>query len=94
MLYPLSYGGDAGSILGLPGCLRERPRGNSAPMSTSDKARIKVDKLTGQAKEKWGRATGDRRLQVEGRADQVNADVRSFGEKVKDRFRRPNAPRR
>jgi len=74
--------------------LRKRLRGNSARMSTSDKAWIKVDKVSGQAKEKWGKATRNRRLQVEGRADQMNADVRSFGEKVKDRFRRPNAPRR
>jgi uncharacterized protein YjbJ (UPF0337 family) len=56
-------------------------------MSTSDKAWIKVDKLTGQAKEKWGKATGNRRLQVEGKAERANASVRSFGEKMKDSFR-------
>ena len=94
MLYPLSYGGNGGSILGPVECFSQRLPGNSAPMGTSDKAWIKVDKVTGQAKEQWGKATRNRRLQVEGRADQMNADVRSFGEKVKDRFRRPNAPRR
>lgn len=56
-------------------------------MSNADKARVTVDKLTGKAKEKLGKATGNRRLQNEGRADQAKAKVRSFGEKVKDVFR-------
>jgi uncharacterized protein YjbJ (UPF0337 family) len=56
-------------------------------MSTADKAWIKVDKLTAVAKEKVGNATGNRRLQVEGRAGQMNASVRTAGEKLKDAVR-------
>jgi uncharacterized protein YjbJ (UPF0337 family) len=56
-------------------------------MGTADKARNKVDKLTGQAKEKLGEATGNRRLRDEGRNDQAKAKVRSAGEKIKDVFR-------
>jgi uncharacterized protein YjbJ (UPF0337 family) len=92
VLYPLSYGGDGGSIPAVATGMRkgfsQRPPGNPRAMSNADKARIKVDKLTGQAKEKLGKATGNRRLQNEGKADQANAKVRSFGEKVKDAFRR------
>jgi uncharacterized protein YjbJ (UPF0337 family) len=51
-------------------------------------ARTKLDKLTGQAKETIGRATGDRRLEREGKVDQVKADAKSAGEKVKRAFRR------
>ncbi|WP_197378555.1 CsbD family protein [Mycolicibacterium mengxianglii] len=56
-------------------------------MGTADKAWIKVDKFTAQAKEKMGRATGNRRMEVEGRAGQMNAGVRSAGEKLKDAVR-------
>ncbi|AQA02216.1 hypothetical protein BVC93_06980 [Mycobacterium sp. MS1601] len=56
-------------------------------MSTADKAWIKVDKLTGIAKEKVGKATGNRRMQFEGKADRMNAGVRSAGEKLKDTVR-------
>lgn len=69
------------------GGLRRRIVGNSEAMSTADKAWIKVDKLTGMAKEKVGKATGNRRLQVEGRADRMNASVRTAGEKLKDAVR-------
>ncbi|MDF2824483.1 MAG: CsbD-like [Mycobacterium sp.] len=65
-------------------------------MGTADKAWIKVDKLAGVAKEKVGKATGNRRMQVEGRTDQMNASVRSAGEKLKDAVRgrnRRNTPR-
>ena len=56
-------------------------------MSTADKARNKLDKLTGQAKEKVGKATGNRRLRNEGKVDQVKANVKTTGEKIKDAFR-------
>jgi uncharacterized protein YjbJ (UPF0337 family) len=56
-------------------------------MGTADKAWIKVDKLAGVAKEKVGKATGNRRLQAEGRSDRVNASVRNAGEKLKDAVR-------
>lgn len=96
MLYPLSYGGDGGSVLGGQRGLRRRVVGNPTSMGTADKAWIKVDKFAGIAKEKVGRATGNRRMQVEGRADQMNASVRTAGEKLKDAVRgrkRRNPPR-
>jgi uncharacterized protein YjbJ (UPF0337 family) len=56
-------------------------------MSASTKARNKVDRLSGQAKEKIGRATGNPRLRDEGKADQVRARLRTTGERVKDALR-------
>lgn len=94
MLYPLSYGGDGGSVLGAVGCFSRRIVGNSEAMSTADKAWIKVDKLAGMAKEKVGRATGNRRLQAEGRADRLNVSVRTAGEKLKDAVRGRSRSRR
>lgn len=57
-------------------------------MSATDKAKNKIDNVVGKAKEKLGRATGDRRLRNEGRGDQVKANLKSRGENVKDAFRR------
>ena len=56
-------------------------------MSASRKARNKIDRVTGQAKEKIGQATGNARLRDEGVVDQLKADVRSTGERVKDALR-------
>jgi uncharacterized protein YjbJ (UPF0337 family) len=56
-------------------------------MGTSDKAKNKIDKVAGQAKEKIGKATGNRRLENEGKADQAKAKVRTVGERIKDAFR-------
>jgi uncharacterized protein YjbJ (UPF0337 family) len=56
-------------------------------MSTADKAKHKLDKYTGRVKENFGRATGNRRLENEGRRDQVKANVKTTGEKIKDAFR-------
>jgi uncharacterized protein YjbJ (UPF0337 family) len=57
-------------------------------MSADDKLDAKKDELAGKAKEALGRATDDERLEAEGRADQVGADLRQAGEKVKDAFDR------
>jgi uncharacterized protein YjbJ (UPF0337 family) len=62
-------------------------------MSGADKARNKVQKVSGIAKAAVGRATGNRRLQREGRVDQRSADVKDAGEKIKDVFR-PKGMRR
>ena len=62
-------------------------RGQSTPMSTAKKARNTVDRLTGQAKEKIGDATGNARLRNEGKTDQVKARVRQTGERLKDAVR-------
>jgi uncharacterized protein YjbJ (UPF0337 family) len=56
-------------------------------MSTSRKAKISIDRLTGQAKEKLGQATGDNRLRAEGKTDQVKARLRMSGERLKDAVR-------
>jgi uncharacterized protein YjbJ (UPF0337 family) len=56
-------------------------------MSTAKKARHTVDRLTGQAKQKIGRATGDNRLRNEGANDEMKARVKMTGQRLKDAFR-------
>jgi uncharacterized protein YjbJ (UPF0337 family) len=56
-------------------------------MSTAKKARNKVDRLAGQAKERIGEVTGNPRLRDEGKADQVKARVKQTGERIKDAIR-------
>ena len=56
-------------------------------MGDSDKLQNKVEDVTGKVKEGVGRATDDRSLENEGKADQVKADLKDAGEKVKDAFR-------
>ena len=56
-------------------------------MSAADKAKHKLDKYAGRVKENFGRTTGNRRLQNEGRIAQVKANVKTQGEKIKDAFR-------
>ena len=57
-------------------------------MSGLDKAKNKVDDLGGQAKEAAGNATGDESTKNEGKADQVKANLKDAGEKVKDAFKK------
>ena len=56
-------------------------------MGTDDKMSHKVEELGGKAKEVFGAATGDERLEAEGRADQSKADIKQAGEKIKDAFK-------
>ena len=51
---------------------------------SSDKASNKAEDLGGKAKEATGKATGDRDLEAEGKADQAKASVKQAGENVKD----------
>lgn len=51
-----------------------------------DKIENKAEELKGQAKEAWGEVTDDKRLEAEGKADQVKANLKQAGEKVKDAF--------
>ncbi|MFB7509975.1 CsbD family protein [Streptomyces broussonetiae] len=53
-------------------------------MSTADKADNAGDKIKGKSKEALGKAVGDERLHAEGKADQVEGDVKQAGEKAKD----------
>jgi uncharacterized protein YjbJ (UPF0337 family) len=56
-------------------------------MSGIDKAKNKMEELSGKGKESAGRATGDRDLEAEGQADQASGNLKQAGEKVKDVFK-------
>jgi uncharacterized protein YjbJ (UPF0337 family) len=87
VLYPLSYEGwDAGSLPRSLGFQTLRS-GNPGRMSATRKARNKIDRLAGRAKERIGEATGDARLRDEGRGDQVRSRVRMTGERLRDALR-------
>lgn len=53
-------------------------------MSFADKAKNKAEEAGGQVKESTGRATGDRDLEAEGKADQTESKAKLAGEHVKD----------
>ncbi|GAA1791938.1 CsbD family protein [Agromyces lapidis] len=53
-------------------------------MGTEDKMGNAAERMAGKAKEGVGKLTDDERLEAEGKADQVKADVKDAGEKVKD----------
>jgi uncharacterized protein YjbJ (UPF0337 family) len=55
-------------------------------MGADDKARNMAEDAGGKAKEAAGKMTDDERLEAEGKADQVSADVKQTGEKIKDVF--------
>lgn len=57
-------------------------------MGTDDKIRNAAQGVEGDIKAAAGRATGDERLEAEGKKDQVVSDLKQAGEKVKDAFRR------
>ncbi|ANF32367.1 CsbD-like protein [Leifsonia xyli] len=56
-------------------------------MGLDDKIENAGEKLGGSAKEATGKATGDERLEAEGKGDQAKADLKQAGEKVKDAFK-------
>lgn len=53
-------------------------------MGTKDKASNKVRDLKGRVKQRTGRATGNKDLESEGKAEQIVAAAKDVGEKVKD----------
>jgi uncharacterized protein YjbJ (UPF0337 family) len=57
-------------------------------MGLGDKIHNAVDKLHGKGKEAAGEATGNDRLKAEGKGQQVKADLKQAGEKVKDVFKK------
>lgn len=65
----------------------DRSTKKGAVVSFADKVRNKAQELRGRIKRNTGEVTGDRRLQAEGRADEVKSNVKQAGEKVKDVFR-------
>ncbi|HEX5292196.1 MAG TPA: CsbD family protein [Streptosporangiaceae bacterium] len=57
-------------------------------MSTEDKVSNKGDELKGKVKEGVGRATDNKDLEAEGKADQISGNLKDAGEKVKDAFKK------
>jgi uncharacterized protein YjbJ (UPF0337 family) len=53
-------------------------------MGTGDKTSNKAEQLKGKSKEVAGKVTGNERLAAEGKVDQVKANLKQAGEKVKD----------
>jgi len=48
-----------------------------------NEARGKIDELTGKAKVALGKATGSKRWQAEGRAEQAKGAARRVGERIR-----------
>ncbi|GAB2519142.1 CsbD family protein [Nocardia heshunensis] len=53
-------------------------------MSLSDKISNKAEELGGKAKEAAGNLTGDESLRAEGKADQIESELKGAVENVKD----------
>jgi len=71
-----------------------RRRGMEAVVSFANKLKDKAQELRGRVKRNTGKVTGDRRLQAEGRVDEVMGNLKQAGEKAKDAFRRRGTRRR
>ena len=63
-------------------------------MSFADKFRDKAQELRGRIKRSTGEVTGNRRLQAEGRTEEVLGNLKQTGEKIKDAFRGRGTRRR
>jgi uncharacterized protein YjbJ (UPF0337 family) len=55
-------------------------------MGAQDKANNQMEDMKGKVKEGVGKATDDEELEAQGKRDQMKADVKQAGEKVKDAF--------
>ena len=53
-------------------------------MTTTDKAKNTAQQAKGKLKETVGKLSGNDKLRVKGKADQVMGNVKQAGEKVKD----------
>jgi uncharacterized protein YjbJ (UPF0337 family) len=53
-------------------------------VADKDKVRNKGEETKGKLKETTGRATGDKDLEAEGRADRTKGSAKQAGEKLKD----------
>jgi uncharacterized protein YjbJ (UPF0337 family) len=53
-------------------------------MSAGDKAKDKAQVAKGKLKSAVGRASGDKDLEAEGKADRVSGNLKQAGEKLKD----------
>ena len=57
-------------------------------MSLGKKAKNKAKTIRGKTKTQLGKATGNKRLKTEGKADVMIGNLKYAGEKVKDAFKR------
>ena len=57
-------------------------------MSVGQTIKHKTQALKGRVTERIGRTTRNRRLQREGRTDQISGNLKQSGDKAKDAFRR------
>ncbi|MGB3354874.1 MAG: CsbD family protein [Mycobacterium sp.] len=57
-------------------------------MGADDKASNKIDDLGGKAKEGFGKVTGNKDTENEGKLDQAKSSIKDAGEKVKDAFKK------
>ncbi|WP_394358688.1 CsbD family protein [Nocardia canadensis] len=72
---------------GVAGSSALQARGRSA-MSISKKIAYSAEATKGKIKKVFGRATGNRTLEAEGRADQIRGNLKLSGAKIKDAFKR------
>jgi uncharacterized protein YjbJ (UPF0337 family) len=56
-------------------------------MGVADKAKNKAQEIKGGAKEAAGKATDDKYLEAEGKANRTEGNLKQAGEKVKDAFK-------
>ncbi|MFF3245867.1 CsbD family protein [Streptomyces sp. NPDC002870] len=56
-------------------------------MSIAKKFAHQGEAVKGSAKKAVGRVTGNRRLQAEGRGDQLKGNIKQAGAKIKDAFK-------
>ena len=63
-------------------------------MGFGDKLSNKARELRGRVKRNTGEVTGDRRMQAEGTTDEVVANLKQAGEKLKDAVRGSTGGRR
>jgi uncharacterized protein YjbJ (UPF0337 family) len=56
-------------------------------MNIAKKFAHKAEAMKGGAKKTTGRATGSKRLQAEGRGDQLKGNIKQAGAKLKDAFK-------
>jgi uncharacterized protein YjbJ (UPF0337 family) len=57
-------------------------------MGYDDKVRNQSENASGKVKEGVGKVTDNERLEAEGKGDQIKANLKQAGEKVKDAFRK------
>ena len=57
-------------------------------MATTDKVKNTAQQAKGKLKETIGKTSGDNKLRAEGKADQMQGNVKQAGEKLKDAFKK------